>query len=226
MAGGIYYGLTIRELKQLAYEFAKKISVKYPTSWDINSEASKDWYYYTFMHRHKNIFLRTPKQISANGAKSFCKANVTAFFDNFGAVPDKTNFEPYRIWNMYESGCPTVPTKALKVIASEGSKQVGQKTSTERGTNVSLALAVSAIGQSTPPFYIFPHKNMHRIFVENAVPGAVGIANKSGWMTSVEFAKFMAHFIKHVYATKVSPIPLLIDNQISHLIVEAIDMAS
>lgn len=34
-----YYGLSITELKELAYEFAKKIEAKYPNSWNDNNMA-------------------------------------------------------------------------------------------------------------------------------------------------------------------------------------------
>jgi len=182
-ASAIYYGLSISELRKFAYEFAKKIGIQYPAAWNTNCEASKDWYY-AYMHRHKNLSFRTPEQISANRAKSFFAANVNAFFANLGTVIDETVFEPHRIWNVDETGCPTVPTKVVKIITSKGSKRVGQKTSVKRGTNVSIALGISATGQSIPPFYIFPRKNMQKMFMDNTAPGAVGVANESGWMTS------------------------------------------
>ena len=36
-----YYGLSITELKQLAYQFALKIDVEYPRSWDEYKMAGK-----------------------------------------------------------------------------------------------------------------------------------------------------------------------------------------
>lgn len=225
-SSAIYYGLSIKELRTLAYGFAKKIGIQYPTTWDNNNEASKDWYY-AFMHRHKNLSLRTPEQISANRAKAFSEASVSAFFTNLDAAmfQQGITFEPQRIWNMDEVGYPTVPTKTVQVIALKGARRVGQKTSAERGTNVSMALAVSATGQSIPPFYIFPRKNLQSVFMDYATPGAMGVANGCGWMTSEDFVKYMAHFIKHAHASKDLPILLLLDNHTSHLSVEAIDMA-
>lgn len=114
-ASDIYYGLSIEELRTLAYQYARVIKTKYPGSWDTNQKASKDWYY-SFMNRHKNLSLRTPEQISQNRAKSFNKENVDAFFDNLHRVMN-TPGEPHRIWNMDECGFPTVPTKTVKTVS-------------------------------------------------------------------------------------------------------------
>jgi len=150
---------------------------------------------------------------------------VDAFFTLLGTVFDETHFEPHRIWNMDETGCPTVSTKTTKVIAEKGARRVGTKTSAERGTTVTMALAINATGQSIPPFYIFPRKNIQRVFMDNASPGSIDVATESGWITAVKFVKYMVHFIKHTNASKESPILLVLDNHTSHLSVEVIDMA-
>ncbi|XP_050324423.1 uncharacterized protein LOC126755721 [Bactrocera neohumeralis] len=126
---------------------------------------------------------------------------------------------------MDETGCPTVPTKPVKTIARKGQKQVGSSTSAEKGTNVSLALAVSASGQSIPPFFLFPRVNMKEIFMTHASHGAVGVANGSGYLNSDVLPQFMRHFIKHTGANTDSPTMLLLDNYGSHLSIEAIDLA-
>ncbi|XP_039947759.1 uncharacterized protein LOC120766387 [Bactrocera tryoni] len=126
---------------------------------------------------------------------------------------------------MDETGCPTVPTRPVKTIARKGQKQVGSSTSAEKGTNVSLALAVSASGQSIPPFFLFPRVNIKEIFMTHASHGAVGVANGSGYMNSDVFPQFMRHFIKHTGANADSSTMLLLDNHGSHLSIEAIDLA-
>ncbi|XP_050337874.1 uncharacterized protein LOC126764118 [Bactrocera neohumeralis] len=126
---------------------------------------------------------------------------------------------------MDETGCPTVPTRPVKTIARKGQKQVGSSTSAEKGTNVSLALAVSASGQSIPPFFLFPRVNMKEIFMTHASHGAVGVANGSGYMNPDVFPQFMRPFIKHTGANADSPTMLLLDNHGSHLSIEAIDLA-
>lgn len=223
-ASKLSYGLTINNMKVITFEFAKKCGIPYPANWDASKKASSEWYY-GFMKRHPNLSLRVPEQLSANRAKSFCKENVNSFFANLSAVITDHPFEPHRIWNVDESGFPTVPTKSVKVISQKGSKRVSQFASQERGTNVTMALAVSASGQFIPPFYIFPRKNMRSNFLDNASAGSVGYANESGWMTASEFVKYMQHFIKYSNASKDAPSLLLLDNHTSHLSIEALDLA-
>lgn len=126
---------------------------------------------------------------------------------------------------MDETGFSTVPSKVGKVISLKGMKHVGQMASQERGSMVTMALAVSASGVMIPPFFLFPRKNMQEAFMIGASPGSVGYANESGWMQQTEFVKFMTHFIKYSRSSKNSPTLLLLDNHASHLSVEAIDLA-
>ncbi|XP_039969002.1 uncharacterized protein LOC120780824 [Bactrocera tryoni] len=177
-ASDINYGISLMELRKLPYEFARKVGASYLDPWNDNQQSR---------------------------AKRFNKENVDAFFANLSSVLGKTPFEPHRIWNMDETGCPTVPTRPVKTIARKGQKQVGSSTSAEKGTNVSLALAVSASGQSIPPFFLFPRVNMKEIFMTHASHGAVGVANGSGYMNSDVFPQFMRHFIKHTGANADSP---------------------
>jgi hypothetical protein len=46
-----------------------------------------------------------------------------------------------------------------------------------------MALAVSASGNSIPPFFVFPRKNFRGCFIANRPEGSSGFANKSGRMT-------------------------------------------
>lgn len=223
-ASDVYYGLSISELKALAFQFAKSIQCSYPESWNKNHEASKDWYY-SFMRRNPQLSLRTPEQISQNRAKAFCKENVDAFFENFRSVLDATTFEAHRIWNMDETGLRTVPSKVTKIVARKGRKRIGSSTSAERGTNVSMALAVNATGASIPPFFIFPRNKTKAVYMTHASHGADAVANGSGWMTSEVFLKYMEHFIKYSGARAGSPTLLLLDNHASHLSIDVINMA-
>lgn len=216
--------MSIMDLRRLAHQYARIIGVRYPVAWDVKDGASPDWYY-SFMARNPHLSLRTPETVSQNRAKSFNKENVDRFFNNLRAVLNETQYEPQRIWNMDECGLPTVPTKVVKVIAAKGKRRVGTSTSAERGTNVSMALSVSATGQSIPAFFLFPKKNMMGTYMTHAGQGAVGFANGCGWMTSNEFALYMEHFIKHSGARAGSPTLLILDNHTSHLSVRAIDMA-
>lgn len=73
-----YYGLSINELRQLAYQFAVKLDVDFPGNWIGDQMAGKDWYR-AFFRRHPKLTLRTPEQTSLNRVKAFCKANMEKF---------------------------------------------------------------------------------------------------------------------------------------------------
>ncbi|XP_031637668.1 uncharacterized protein LOC116350086 [Contarinia nasturtii] len=220
----LYYGLSITELRQLAYQYARKLNIAYPTNWDTDQMAGKTWYY-GFMLRHRNLSLRTPEQTSINRIRSFCKENVKQFFDQYKGLMDIHHFEPHQIWNMDESGFSTVPTKFGKVIAVKGLKRIGLAAAAERDNLVTMALSVNADGNSVPPFFVFPRKNMQSYFMDSAPPTAGAACNESGWMKQVEFVKYMEHFIKYVSPSLKKPALLLLDNHTSHLSIEAIDLA-
>ena len=146
------------------------------------------------------------------------------FFNDLNQVYDKYKFQCQDVYNVDETAVTTVQTPT-KIIARKRMKQVGAVTSAERGTLVTVALAVNAVGNSIPPFFVFPRKNFRDYFLANGPEGSAGSANKSGWMTGQDFKSFMRHFIYHSRATKERPVLLLLDNHKSHLDISVLDLA-
>ncbi|GBN76833.1 hypothetical protein AVEN_44185-1 [Araneus ventricosus] len=99
----------------------------------------------------------------------------------------------------------TTVRKTRKTIARKRTKQVGTMTTIERGSLVTMALAVNANGIPVPTFF-------KRHFRSNAPQGGSGSSNKSGWMTGQDFQRFMKHFIKHTKVTKERPVLLILGN--------------
>ena len=60
---------------------------------------------------------------------------------------------------MYNSG-------PIKIAAAKGKQNVGAIMSGERGTNVIVATAVSASGNTVPSMFVFPRKNCKDYFVK------------------------------------------------------------
>ena len=115
--------------------------------------------------------------------------------------------------------------KPNKTVPPTGAKQVGMLVSTERGTLVTVCAAVSAVGQSLPPFFVCTRDTFQDHFLKGAPVGSAGTAHKSGWMTEENFPKFLNHFHGHVRCPKESPVLILLDNHSSHLAAATLDYA-
>ncbi|CAK9292519.1 unnamed protein product [Gordionus sp. m RMFG-2023] len=174
----IFYGLSIKKIKILAYQMAVNMKKKFPKSWKDNSMAGHDWYL-GFMSRNPTLSLRSPEATSMARATGFNEENVLYFFDLYKRILDEHKLECMAIYNMDETGLTTVQTPS-KIIAQKGQKQVGSITSAERGTLITLALAVNAIGHTIPPMFLFPRKKYYDYFVRDGPSGSIGVSNGSG----------------------------------------------
>ncbi|XP_071582164.1 uncharacterized protein [Temnothorax nylanderi] len=174
----MYFGLSAKETRGLAFDLAKKLNRKVPASWEAARMAGEDWLS-SFLKRHPILSIRKPEATSLARATSYNRTNVERFFALLRSLMDKHHFQAHCIWNMDETGITTVQTPN-RVIGRRGVKQVGRVTSAERGTLVTLAMAVSATGHFLPLFFIFPRKNFKQHFLNGRPPGCTGVANSSG----------------------------------------------
>ncbi|KAE9521524.1 hypothetical protein AGLY_018080 [Aphis glycines] len=217
----MYFGLTPRDIKQLAYQFAHKLGLKYPEVWGKNLMAGPDWFT-KILKRNSSLSLRQPEATSLSRAMNFNKANVNLFMDKFQQVLLKYKFEAQHIYIIDETGVTTVQTPS-KVVATKGKKQIGAITSAERGVLVTMCIAVNGTGCAIPPMFVFPRVKFHQNFLRGGPAGCVGTANKSGWMQGPEFLTFMEHFLNHVRPSLEKKVLVLLDNHESHLYLPVID---
>ncbi|KAJ8963741.1 hypothetical protein NQ314_005410 [Rhamnusium bicolor] len=89
-------------------------------------------------------------------------------------VMDREHFEAKDIYNLDETGITTVQ-KPDRIVAKRGMRQVGA----ERGTFVTVTIAVNAIGNSTPPMFIFPRLRYQDQFNRDGPVGCIGAGNAS-----------------------------------------------
>jgi hypothetical protein len=77
------YGMTYKQIRQLAYDYGRRLQCKFPSSWIDNKIVGIDWLQ-GFMKRHKNLTIRKPENTSTSlfRATAFNKTNVMEF-DNY-----------------------------------------------------------------------------------------------------------------------------------------------
>ncbi|XP_068990461.1 uncharacterized protein [Neodiprion pinetum] len=220
----IFFGLQPQEVRKLAYECALKFDVKnIPSTWHKNGMSGPDWLS-AFSKRNPKLSIRAPEATSLSRATSFNKTNIDNFFHKLGDTVLKYNLPPSRIWNLDKTGVTTVQNPK-KIIAQKGIKQVGAVVSAERGTLVTVEMAVSASGNTIPPMFVFPRLKFKDIFIRDGPPESIGAGNSSGWMTATEFMIYMDHFVKHVKPTLSEPVLLLLDNHCSHIDINVVEKA-
>jgi hypothetical protein len=163
-ASKLYYGLSTKDVRNLAYQYAVKNNVTIPAGWCDKQKASCDWLS-SFLKRKNALSIRTPRATSLGRATSFNKHNLEMFFANLTEVYDRYKFQCQDIYNVDETATTTVQ-KQTRILATKGVKQVGAVTSSERGSVVTMAVAVCASGNSIPPFFVFPRKNFRIISLQ------------------------------------------------------------
>ncbi|XP_045778142.1 uncharacterized protein LOC123876058 [Maniola jurtina] len=220
----MFYGLTTKDCRKVAYEMAVINKIKMPQSWIVNQMAGIDWLK-SFRKRHNELSLRKPEACSLARATAFNKETVKVFFDNLQEVYKRHSAfaDGTRVYNLDETATVTVQ-KPQKVIGPKG-KNIGKVTSGEKGTLVTTCCIISAAGQALPPVLIFPRKNYKDHMIKGAPPGTLGLATPSGWMNSELFVDTIKHFIKNTSSSKENPSILIMDNHESHLCIEALDIA-
>lgn len=222
-AARIHHGLSLKMTRRLAYEFALFNQKNFPDSWANNSTAGEDWLY-GFRKRHPKISLRQPESTSLSRATSFNRHNVATFFENLKSLYSRFKFQAGDIYNVDETGVTTCHNPS-KILAEKGSKQIGGITSAERGQLVTVCVGINALGNTIPPFFVFPRVNLKEHMLHGAPEGSAGSAYPSGWMTSEIFFSYMTHFIKHAKCVKEKPTLLLLDNHESHISIPVLEIA-
>lgn len=217
----IYFGLTAKDMRKLAYDLTVRYELRRPATWDENEIAGVEWFR-GFLDRHPELSVRCAQATSLARATSFNKNNVDEFFDNLAMVLDRDNFEHKDIYNVDETGVTTVQ-KPNRIVAKKGTRQVGALTSAERGTLVTITVAANAIGNVLPPMFTFPRVRYQTHFLRDGPVGSVGTANKSGWMQEEDFLVFLQHFQRHTNCSLDHKVLLLLDNHASHVSIKCID---
>lgn len=219
-----FYGLTITDIRKLAYDIAEKYNLPHTFSKD-KQIAGKKWFY-TFMKRNKKLSLRKPENTSLARAKAFNRENVNHFFDLLEKIVDENNFTGNSIYNVDESGLSTVQKRPQKIVGLKGKKQIGSIASGERGVNTTLVVCCSASGVYVPPMIIFKRKKWSDDLKVGAPSGSLVTISETGYINSELFLQWLKHFCSYILCSKEKKILLLLDGHTTHSKnLEAVDYA-
>ena len=101
-AANIYFGLSPKDVRVLAYECATKFGLEMPDQWNRDKCAGPDWFS-GFLKQHPTLSIRTPEPTSLARATSFNRHNVDRFFGQLKNVLNRDHIMPYDIWNVDET---------------------------------------------------------------------------------------------------------------------------
>lgn len=110
--GNLFYGVTPRELRRMAFDFAEANRLPHKFNAELKL-AGKDWLM-SFQKRNPQISLRQPEGTSINRIAAFNAEAVGKFFNNLKTVLLKHEFRPDRIFNVDESGITTQFKRSLE----------------------------------------------------------------------------------------------------------------
>ena len=141
----------------------------------------------SWLHESKQILaISRLESTSIARSNSFNRSNVKEFHNNIEDVYKRYQFSPENIWNIDETGVTTVH-KPTRVIAQKSEKQVGEATSSERGTLITVCDAVNAIGNHIPPFIPIPKIKCERLYVSRSASRNFSswASNFSSWASKI-----------------------------------------
>lgn len=215
----LFFGLTINDLRRLAYEFAEANKIQHRFNESLKM-AGRDWVN-SFLQRHPSLCLRQSAPTSLARAIGFNKAQVERFYKNLKEVYNKYNFLPNKIYNMDETGISTVQKKKPKVVSVKGKKTVGKIVSAGRGTTTTAVMCMSVTGHFVPPGFIFPRKRSRPELLDGGPLQSILMVSDSGFINTDLFVKWLQHFKHFTHPTREEPVLLVLDNHSSHISLEA-----
>ena len=102
---------------------------------------------------------------------------------------------------------------------------MAQVTSAERGTLLTTCCIINGLGHALPSVMVFLRTYFKQHKINKAPPGTLGLAQPTGWMTSVLCYNVINPFVKYKNASNNNPALLILDNHESHLSIPVIDYA-
>ena len=130
----MFYGITNKELRRLAFQFAKANEKHCPPSWERDGYAGEDWI--MNLQNRRNLSLRNSENTSLARAAAFNPTNVGLFHAAHSSALTRGSFEAANIWNLDETGVST--DKAAACGERQVARLYHQRGARYRGDNVCM----------------------------------------------------------------------------------------
>ena len=121
-----------------------------------NGMLGKSWIKW-FREKHPFLVLRSPEALDMNRAKALCPQHVTFFYKNLEDLYSQHQYESSQVWNCDENGAEANKNGERMVLAGRGIRSVDTIVPNEREW-ISILVAINAVGDTMPCYYIFKGK--------------------------------------------------------------------
>ena len=78
-ASGIYYGLSPRDVRKFAFEYAVALKENIPEVWKDKEISGPEWFT-NFLKRYKTLSLRKSQEATISTTSSFNNTNINVLF--------------------------------------------------------------------------------------------------------------------------------------------------
>ena len=207
------YGYTSCQVIDIAVNMARLGNVK--------RIPNKDWFYKGFMVRHPNLktVISRTREKSREG---FTEEIINNYFRDLELILEEVGLKdiPAKIWALDETGI-SLDHNSPEVLASASERAFS--VTAGKSPTTTLISAVSALGQTLPPYIIFKGNGVTPGMKVGTVPGTVFASSESGWTNSTILLDFIKHhFLKHI---KERPLILFYNGHATHYTADVISAA-
>ena len=141
----------------------------------------------SFRKRNSDVALRKGDSMAAVRFSCTNPVEISKYYTLLHETLTDHNLiaEPWRIYNVNETGMPLDPRKP-KVVTRLGTKKVRVMGSGNKH-QITAVVCASATGHIIPPMIIFEGKNLKKEWLSHEVPGTVYGMSDEGWMETSLF---------------------------------------
>ena len=190
---GIGYGYNKSGTQYMAKDYA--VSLGKPTK--AKESLSNNWFY-GFIKRWPNLKIVKPQKLSIARAKYASRESLDKYYKELSLVltSNGLNDKHQNIYNVDETGVNTEHSPP-KVVCDKST--IPQNITSNRSSTITIIVSGNALGNSVPPYFVFPSQRWNEEFLEGACPGSAGEMTNSGWSNSQVFLNYLTkHFAKYV----------------------------